>query len=344
MYTDRMKFAKTYSIHDVAEYVSRPVAARPAASYDPSLLVPDPIFTPAESSALQNAITLGTGFAHEPSRIQRLLIDLTWASSQLEGNTYTRLDTQTLIEYGKKNDKKTAEETLMILNHKQAVAHIIEHQDITSANIKAIHRHLMLAENPAPFGHFLDDHKSGRVRSYTQDGLYIGGTSYYPPQEEGRGAGFIEREFDRLVESARAQPTAVDQSFFLLTRLPYLQAFEDGNKRTGRLSANMPLLANGLCPVPFLNFSKESYTKGLLCLYELNDERLMKAGFVKAAITSVCEYTTDPALRMTIAKDRSGYIDSCCRDILGGDYIDPDQLLGEAKSSLPKQNKPANEP
>ena len=200
--------------------------------------------------------------------MNRLLIDLSWASSNLEGNTYTRLDTQRLIEHGTAAEGKDIRETQMILNHKQAIEFLIESaEDIGFNTFTFFNLHGLLSENL-----LADPSASGRIRTRIVD---ISGTTYHPlaiPQQ-------IEELFSSLLQKAGAIQDPFEQAFFLLVHIPYLQPFEDVNKRVSRLGANIPFLKANLCPLSFVDVPERAYVEGTLGVYELRRVDLLRDMF-----------------------------------------------------------------
>ncbi|MDP2677293.1 MAG: Fic family protein [Rhodoferax sp.] len=209
----------------------------------------------------------------------RLLVDLSWASSKLEGNTYSRLDTQNLIEFGQVARGKDAIETQMILNHKPAIEMLIEDADevgFDAFTLKNLHAVLSqdLIRNPDA---------SGRLRRRPVD---ISGTVFHPvamPQ-------VIEDCFLLLLDKAAAIPDPFEQAFFLMVQLPYLQPFEDVNKRVSRIGANMPLIKHNLCPLSFIDVPERAYIEGTLGVYERNQIALLRDVFVWAYERSCQRY------------------------------------------------------
>jgi len=211
---------------------------------------------------------------------ERLLLDLSWNSSRLEGNTYSLLDTQRLIELGEAAEGNDARETQMILNHKAAIELLV-----TSAGHAGFNRytilnlHALLAENL-----IADSGAWGRLRSA---GVDIGGSSYHPieiPQ-------IIEECFQQILDKAAAIPDPFEQSFFVLVQLPYLQPFLDVNKRVSRLAANLPLIRGNLCPLSFVDVPAKAYMDGLLGVYELNRTDLLRDVFCWACERSSARYS-----------------------------------------------------
>lgn len=196
--------------------------------------------------------------------LNRLLIDLSWNSSRLEGNTYTMLETKRLIELGETAQGKDATEAQMILNHKSAIEFVVENSDsknLSSLEVRNIHA--LLSENLLG-----DPSASGRIR---QLAVGIGGTTYMPLENHH----LLQEGFDLIIEKINAIEDEFELSLFALIHLSYLQAFEDVNKRTARLVANIPLIKKNLKPLSFVDVNQEAYVKSLLGVYEKNDVSLM---------------------------------------------------------------------
>ncbi|HEX7636581.1 MAG TPA: Fic family protein [Noviherbaspirillum sp.] len=211
--------------------------------------------------------------------LNRLLIDLSWASSHLEGNTYSRLDTRELIEHGKVARGKAAIETQMILNHKAAIELLVENIDSAEFNrYTLMNLHSALAENLLP-----NPADEGRIRQHVVD---IGKSVYRPlsaPQQ-------IDDLLDQLLDKANQIADPFEQSFFVMVHLPYLQPFADINKRTSRLAANLPLFRANLCPLTFLDVPEHAYSRAILGVYEMTRVELLRDLFVWAYERSTQEY------------------------------------------------------
>lgn len=210
---------------------------------------------------------------------QRLLIDLSWNSSRLEGNTYSLLETEKLLATGEEAVGKNRTDTQMILNHKEAIEFIIdmaEEVDInryTILNIHGLLSHDLL----------LDPKACGRLRSTP---VKIGKSVYHPvevPQ-------LIEEYFQLIIKKASAIKNPFEQSFFLMVHLPYLQPFLDVNKRVSRLAANIPFIRENLSPLSFVDVPESDYIQGLLAIYELNRIELLRDVFVWAYERSASLY------------------------------------------------------
>ncbi|MFM9970630.1 MAG: Fic family protein [Burkholderiales bacterium] len=211
--------------------------------------------------------------------LNRLLIDLSWASSNLEGNTYSRLDTRRLIEHGKAARGKDAIETQMILNHKSAIEMLVENIDTARFNRYTImNLHSALAENLLP-----NPADEGRVRQHAVD---IGKSVYRPLSAPKQ----IDAMLDVLLDKADRITDPFEQSFFIMVHLPYLQPFADINKRTSRLAANLPLSRANLCPLTFLDVPENAYSRGILGVYELTRIELLRDVFAWGYERSAQEY------------------------------------------------------
>src|SRR5690348_14630707 len=191
--------------------------------------------------------------------LNRLLIDLSWNSSRLEGNTYSLLDTKRLIVFGEEAEGKQRLEAQMILNHKDAIEFLIGAADeigfnrYTILNLHALLANNLLADPDAP----------GRLRHI---GVGIERSVFHPlevPQQ-------IEECFDQILATASAIADPFEQAFFVMVQIPYLQPFDDVNKRVSRLAANIPLIKGNFAPLSFEGVPRGIYTDAVLGVYELN--------------------------------------------------------------------------
>lgn len=212
---------------------------------------------------------------------ERLLIDLSWGSSALEGNTYTLLDTKNLIERGEAAEGKEAYEAQMILNHKRAIEFLLDSAldvGLRRAIVSNLHAELMdnLLSSPSALG---------AIREHP---VWISGSTYTPcaiPQK-------LSEDLELILAIARGLKDPFEQAFMMLTALPYLQPFTDGNKRTARLLANLPLMQANLRPLSFIDVDRQDYLRSILCLYEQRDLSPMRELFVWAYERS-CERYPD---------------------------------------------------
>lgn len=274
----------------VQALVHRPIADRAAIGYQRDFLER---YVPNETEYLPEKLkthlrALGhTPDGHRPAGtyardiLNRLLVDLSWASSRLEGNTYSLLDTRELIEHGKAAPGKDAKETQMILNHKAAIELLVESAEEIGVNRYTItNLHALLADNLLE-----ESHNAGRLRTTS---VAIGGTTYLPTAIPR----LIEELFTLLLEKAATIRDPFEQSFFLMAQLPYLQPFVDVNKRTSRLAANIPLIKSNLVPLSFVDIPDKLYIDGLIGVYELNRVELLRDVYLWAYERSVRRYKT----------------------------------------------------
>jgi len=212
--------------------------------------------------------------------LNRLLIDLSWNSSRLEGNTYSLLETKRLIELGENAAGKDASEAQMILNHKGAIEYIVELagvEEVGSHEVCSIHG--LLSENLLG-----DPSASGRVRAIA---VGIGGTTYMPLENPH----ILKDYFQDFIQKRNLIKDPFEQSFFSLVHLSYMQAFEDVNKRTARLVANIPLIKKNIKPLSFTDVEQEVYVKSLLGVYEKNDVSLLRDLYIWAYKRSSQRYS-----------------------------------------------------
>lgn len=203
--------------------------------------------------------------------LNRLLIDLSWNSSRLEGNTYSLLDTKRLIDFGQEAEGKGRLEAQMILNHKDAIEFLVgAANDIGFNRYTILNLHALLANNLLP-----DPTAPGRLRNIA---VGIERSVYHPPAVPQ----LIEECFDQLLATATAIKDPFEQGFFVMVQLPYLQPFDDVNKRVSRLAANIPLIKHNLAPLAFTDVPRSTYTEAMLGVYELKKIALLKEVYLWA--------------------------------------------------------------
>lgn len=218
--------------------------------------------------------------------MDRLLIDLSWNSSRLEGNTYSLLETERLLALGEAATGKDAREAQMILNHKAAIELLAEQAGEIGFNRYTLcNLHALLSENLLP-----DPQAGGRLRTAP---VGVGGSVFHPLEEPHT----IEEHFQLLLAKAEKISNAFEQAFFVMVHLPYLQPFDDVNKRTSRLAANIPLVRGNLCPLSFVDVPQADYVNGVLGVYELNRVNYLREVFLWAYERSCARYA---AIRQSI--------------------------------------------
>ena len=196
-------------------------------------------------------------YAHQI--FNRLLIDLSYNSSRLEGNTYSLLDTERLLFQGTSAEGKLDEEKVMILNHKEAIRYLVDNAQrlmVSKETICTIH--YLLADG------LVEPKYAGKVRDH---GVRIGGSTYAPFEDPQR----LRIQLERVAKKAFLIQDPFEQSLFLLAHISYLQVFADVNKRTARLSANIPLISKNLVPLSCNDVGRGDYTSAMIAIYELQD-------------------------------------------------------------------------
>lgn len=273
---------------DILSYIDQPFESRKPIGYQGDFLdnyQPNKTWYLSESMRRQLHKMGKTTDINEPAGtysraiLNRLLIDLSWASSHLEGNTYSRLDTRRLIEQGKAAKGKAAIETQMILNHKSAIELLVENIDRADYDhFTLMNLHATLAENLLP-----NPSDEGRIRQHAVD---IGKSVYRPLSNHQQ----IETYLNKLLTKANQITDVFEQSFFVMVHLPYLQPFADINKRTSRLAANLPLFRANLCPLTFLDLPEKAYSRATLGVYEMTRIELLRDLYLWAYERSTQEY------------------------------------------------------
>jgi fido (protein-threonine AMPylation protein) len=274
---------------EIEAYVRQPLASRKHVGYNPSFLEDyQPNNTFYLSDDIRQALRQdGHVIDHvEPAGTfalqiaNRLLIDLSWNSSRLEGNTYSLLETDRLIASGQAISGKSLVDTVMILNHKDAIEYLIRSPNEIGFNRFTIFNlHAMLSDDLLE-----DPSASGRLRNIA---VGIGQTSFTPLNGPQR----IELYFEQMLSKVAAIEDPFEQAFFVMVHLPYLQPFVDVNKRVSRIAANIPLIQRNLCPLSFINVPQSAYISGLLGVYELNQVDLLRDVFVWAYQKSCARYS-----------------------------------------------------
>jgi len=283
---------------DIRDYLAKPFHLRKTVGYKADFLesyTPNKTFYLTEKQ-MDDLMVKGRGSGEDHPAgtylrkvYDRVLIDLSWNSSRLEGNTYSLLETERLLAGGEDETGKSTRDRLMILNHKAAIEILADQADIIGYNrYTLLNLHAALAENLLP-----DEDMCGRIRDSR---VGISGSVYHPlnvPQQ-------IEDMFDLFLEKAEQIENPFEQAFFSMVHLPYLQPFEDVNKRTSRLAANIPMVKKNLSPLSFVGVPHEDYVRGILGVYEMNRIEYLRDVFLWAYeqscahYASVCQEIGDP--------------------------------------------------
>ncbi|MGB3386455.1 MAG: Fic family protein, partial [Pseudaminobacter sp.] len=273
---------------EVLAYVRQPVERRQPVGYDRSFL---DSYRPNVTAWLDDnerthLLKVGTAeTGNQPAGtyakhiLNRLLIDLSWNSSRLEGNTYSLLDTRRLIEFGEEAEGKERLDAQMILNHKDAVEFLVNSaEDIGFNRYTILNLHAMLANNL-----LADETAAGRLRRIA---VGIERSVFHPLEVPS----IIEECFDQALATAAAIDDPFEQAFFVMVQFPYLQPFDDVNKRVSRLAANIPLIKRNLSPLSFTDVPRQAYTDAILGVYELCRVDLLKDVFIWAYERSAARY------------------------------------------------------
>ncbi len=208
--------------------------------------------------------------------LERLAIDLSWKSSQIEGNTYSLLETERLLKEKETAAGKTKEEAVMLLNHKDAIDFIVENPDylvpVTISRIEDIHS-LLIKE--------LAVDKNLRKRR-----VGISGTNYRPLDNEFQ----IREALESACALVNKKVSVFEKALLILLLLSYIQPFMDGNKRTARIVSNAILLNYKFCPISFRTVDSIEYKKAMLLFYEQNNVSNIKEIFINQFEFAVKSY------------------------------------------------------
>jgi len=198
--------------------------------------------------------------------LERLAIDLSWKSSQIEGNTYSLLETERLLKDKETASGKTKEEAIMLLNHKDAIDFIVENPDylapLTISKIEDIHsiliKELAVEKN-------IRKHRVG-----------ISGTNFRPLNNEFQ----IREALESACKLVNKKENTFEKALLILVLISYIQPFMDGNKRTARIVSNAILMSFKHCPISFRTVDSVDYKKAMLLFYEQNNISRLKEIFI----------------------------------------------------------------
>lgn len=208
--------------------------------------------------------------------MERLGVDLSWKSSQIEGNTYSLLETERLLKEKETAQGKTKEEAVMLLNHKDALDFILDYPDylkeLTVRRIEDIHA--ILTKELAV---------GGGIRKRR---VGITGTNYRPLDNEFQ----IREALEDTCRLINGKEYVFEKALLALVLLSYIQPFADGNKRTARISSNAILMAWGYCPLSFRTVDSIDYKKAMLMFYEQNNITAFKQIFIEQYEFAVKNY------------------------------------------------------
>lgn len=269
---------------DAQNYFSLPMEKRSAKnSFDWNVF--DNLFGLFTGSEMDSLTEWNNQYLEKKSRLdkvslkkelERVTIELSWKSSELEGNTYSLIDTETLIKDAKSAPGHTPEEATMILNHKRALDYILakpeEFKKLSASQIRSVHS-LIVKGLGIP-----DDFRKMAVG--------IIGTNYRPLDNQFQ----IKEAVDKIVSAVNKESFIPAKALITAIFLSYVQPFVDGNKRSGRIMANALLLAHNWCPISLRSMDAGEYKKAMILFYEQNSARYFKELFIQQFEFAVKNY------------------------------------------------------
>lgn len=240
------------------------------------------LFTPSENERLKklqkeysNNISKLTKNEYE-KELERLAIDFSWKSSQIEGNTYSLLETERLLKEKELARGKTKEEATMLLNQKKALDFIINNPDyvfpLSVSKIEDIHS--IMIEN------------LGIAKNIRKHSVGITGTNYKPLDNQFQ----VKEALTSVCNLINAKTNIFEQALLVLVLISYIQPFVDGNKRTSRIISNAILINHKFCPISFRTIDSIDYKKAMLLFYEQNNIQIFKKIFIEQFEFSVKTY------------------------------------------------------
>jgi fido (protein-threonine AMPylation protein) len=257
-------YSKEIDERQIIEAFNFDIITKVLANYD--------VFTKAESEKLKDLQTKfqinisALSESEYKKEFERLAIDLSWKSSQIEGNTYSLLETEKLLKEQETASGKTKEEASMLLNHKKALDFILEHPDylypLKVSKIEDIHS-ILIKE--------LDVAKNLRNKR-----VGISGTNYRPLDNEFQ----ILEALKNACEVINNKENVFEKALIALVLISYIQPFMDGNKRTARIVSNAILINENYCPLSFRTVDSIDYKKAILLFYEQNNITAIKEIFI----------------------------------------------------------------
>jgi Fic family protein len=244
--------------------------------------IPDDIFSDVEIQELNNATEVYTKNIQsisqtlEEKELERFIIELSWKSSKIEGNTYTLLDTEKLILRGIEAVGHDKDEAKMILNHKEAFKFVRDNaltfKELDLAKIEEVHK-ILVRDLNVNYG-------------LREKAVGVTGSIYRPLDNIHQ----IREAVELLCKVINKTPSSYEKAMLVLLGLSYIQPFEDGNKRTSRLVANSVLLAHGYAPLSYRSVDENEYREAVLVFYELNSLVPFKKIFIEQYIFAAQNY------------------------------------------------------
>lgn len=240
------------------------------------------LFTPDEKIRLESAHKVFLANMEALSdleyrkEMERLGVDLSWKSSQIEGNTYSLLETERLLKEKQTAQGKTKEEAIMLLNHKDALDFILDNPDyLKELSVRRLEDIHSILTKELGVGNGIRKRRVG-----------ITGTNYRPLDNEFQ----IREALEDTCQLINGKENVFEKALLILVLLSYIQAFTDGNKRTARISSNAVLIAWGYCPISFRTVDSVDYKKAMLMFYEQSNIAAFKKIFIEQYEFAVKNY------------------------------------------------------
>lgn len=267
------------------DHLKRPLQQRSKVCYQEEFMaayVPNETFylTSQQRLSLASTCPIGAFDARDKRvslQVKQFMTDLTHNSSVMEGVKVNMADTIGFLEQNIESRHMSPFDAVILRNHYNAIRYVVENtrypagdNELTVCEYETRNIHSLLSD-----GLFKDKRQQGTLR---HEHVEIRDSAYIPSDIPD----VISQEFSKMMVKAHAITDPFEQSLFVLVHLPYLQPFDDCNKRTSRLLANVPLLNKGVLPVSWAEVDKNAYIEALMCVYERNSVYGMSEIFVDA--------------------------------------------------------------
>ncbi len=274
---------------DIEQYLKQPPESRLAnPNFQFDVLEPPyvELFTADELARLEDATqtyqhnALKSDPASHKKELMRFIVEFSWKTSQIEGNTYDLMSTEQLLLYGEKSPTNTEFETQMILNQKEAFQFVLENMELWGTlKISSLEKlHSLVIE------------KLGVTKNLRRTIIGITGTNYRPLESEFQ----IRDALKLLFTSITNAHNVYEQALLSVLGLSYIQPFVDGNKRTSRLLANAILMAQDVAPISYRSVDDRAYKEACLVFYEQNSVEPFKKLFIEQYIFAATNYNIAP--------------------------------------------------
>jgi Fic family protein len=271
---------------DIKEYFKAPYLKREikeSFNFKIFTILENDIFTEEEKAKLENLQKefIKTFSKYDSQTLinkefERIMIEFSWKSSVIEGNTYSLLGTEALIKNNVIGEGKTKEETQMILNHKDAFNEAIQNSE----------RFIKLHSADVEYIHHVLTKKLGIAKNIRKAGVGITGTKYRPLDNESQ----IKEALQNMVALINKKESFFEKALLISILIAYIQIFEDGNKRTSRMISNAILLAHNSIPLSYRIVDVEEYKKAVILFYEINNIFYFKQIFIEQFEDAVNNY------------------------------------------------------